>query len=250
MFMVSEHQSGYLCGFSVYTWKGSNELLSQNSTLDPDCTITTKTVMGLLEKTKLLDKHRTFFFDNYFNSPEALDELRYRDCYGCGTICGHCKGLPKAVVSKKIKLKKGEAVFQRKGYLRCMKWQDKRPVCMLSSHHAAVQCKVKNNYLEQPVIKPVIIQDYNQKMGSVDQTDNFLANYQTLKSIKWYKKLLLHLNNMVVLNSYILNKKFGVNKLTHTGYRKYIANYLITMSMDSSLLLPKTPQSTIENPEA
>ena len=57
MFMVSEHQSGYICGFSVYTEKGSNELLSQNSTLDPNCTIITKTVMGLLEKTKLLDKH-------------------------------------------------------------------------------------------------------------------------------------------------------------------------------------------------
>ena len=36
MFMVSKHQSGYICGFSVYTGKGSNELLSQNSTLDPE----------------------------------------------------------------------------------------------------------------------------------------------------------------------------------------------------------------------
>ena len=197
--------------------------------------------MGLLEKTKLLDKHRTFFFDNYFNSLEVLDKSRYRDLHGCGTICGHHKGLPKAVVSKKIKLKKGEAVFWRKGYLLCMKWLDKRPLCMLSSRHTVVQSKVRNNYFGQPVIKPVIIQDYNQKMGSVDQMDNFLANYQTLKSIKWYRKLLLHLINMVVLNSYILNKKFGVNKLTHTGYREYIANYLITTSMDSSLLLCKTP---------
>ena len=130
-----------------------------------------------------------------------------------------------------------------------MKWLDKRPVCMLSSRHTAVQSKVKNNYLGQPVIKPVIIQDYNQKMGSVDQTNNFLANYQTLKSIKWYRKLLHHLINMVVLNSYILNKKFGVNKLTHTGYREYIANCLITTSINSSLLLHKTPQLYIENPE-
>ena len=84
--------------------------------------------------------------------------------------------------------------------------------------------KLKNNYLGEPIIKPVIIQDYNKKMGSVDQTDNSIANYQTLKSMKWYGKLLLYLINMLVLNSYILNKKFGVNKLTHTGYRKYIAN--------------------------
>ena len=87
-------------------------------------------------------------------------------------------------------------------------------------------------------------------MGSVDLTDNFLANYQTLKLIKWYKKLLLHLINMVVLNSYILNKKFGVTQLTHTGYRGYIAKYLITTSIDSSLIIRKTVPQSIENSEA
>ena len=56
---------------------------------------------------------------------------------------------------------------------------------MLSSYHSAKESKVKNKYLGQPVTKQVIIQEYNKKMGSVDQTDNFLANYQTLKSIKW-----------------------------------------------------------------
>ena len=62
--MVSEHMSGYICGFSVSKGKSSNELITQNVTLDPDCTTTTKTVMGLLHKTKLLDNHRTVFSDN------------------------------------------------------------------------------------------------------------------------------------------------------------------------------------------
>ena len=66
LFMVSEHQTGYMCGFSVYTGKSSTELISQNATLDPDCTVTTKTVMGLLHRTQLLDNHGTVFFDNYF----------------------------------------------------------------------------------------------------------------------------------------------------------------------------------------
>ena len=66
LFMVLEHQTGYMCGFSVYTGKSSTELISQNATLDPDCTVTTKTVMGLLHRTQLLDNHRTVFFDNYF----------------------------------------------------------------------------------------------------------------------------------------------------------------------------------------
>ena len=95
-----------------YNGKGSNELLSHNSTLDTHCTITTKTVMGLLEKTKLLDNTEHFSLpNNYLKSLQVLDDLRYCDLYGCGTVSSHCKGLPKAVVSKKIKLKKGEAVF-------------------------------------------------------------------------------------------------------------------------------------------
>ena len=86
-------------------------------------------------------------------------------------------------------------------------------------------------------------------MGLVDQTDNFLANYQTLKSIKWYSKLLLHLINTVVLNSYILNKKFGVIQLIHTRYREYIAKYLITTSVDSAVLTRKTIPLAIQNSE-
>ena len=61
MFTVSEYELGYICGFSIYTGKSSNKLVEQNCTLDPDCTKTTKTVMGLLQNTKLLDKHRSFF---------------------------------------------------------------------------------------------------------------------------------------------------------------------------------------------
>ena len=64
--MVSEQESGYICGFSIYTGKSSNKLVSADATLDKDCSITTKTVMGLLQRTRLLDNHRTVFFDNYF----------------------------------------------------------------------------------------------------------------------------------------------------------------------------------------
>ena len=36
--------------------------------------------------------------------------------------------------------------------------------------------------------------------------------------------------NMLVLNAYILNKKFGERKLSHSNYREYIAEYLIHQS--------------------
>ena len=77
LFMVSEPDTGYIPGFSVYTGRASNELLVDKSTVDPDCTVMTKTVMGLLQKCNLLDSHHTLYFDNWFNLPELLHELRY-----------------------------------------------------------------------------------------------------------------------------------------------------------------------------
>ena len=64
--MVSEQESGYIGGFSIYTGKSSNELVLADATLDKDFSITTKMVMGLLQRTRLLNNHRTVFFDNYF----------------------------------------------------------------------------------------------------------------------------------------------------------------------------------------
>ena len=58
--MVSQHLSGYISKFSVYTGKTANELVADKSTLDPYCSVTNKTVMGLLQKTKF-DNHHTVF---------------------------------------------------------------------------------------------------------------------------------------------------------------------------------------------
>ena len=120
-------------------------------------------------------------------------------------------------------------------------------VTLISSIHQAVETKVKTNFMGQPVIKLYVVHDYNIRMGGVDLLDNFLSHYQTLKSIKWYRKLLLHLINMATLNTHILNKKYGVQKMSHCAYREYIAKYLITMSVESATCLKKKPSIEIDN---
>ena len=99
----------------------------------------------------------------------------------------------------------------------------------------------------QPVIKLYVVHDYNIRMGGIDLSGNFLSHYQTLKSIKWYRKLLLHLINMATLNAHILNKKYGVQKMSHCAYREYIAKYLITTSVESATCLKKKPSIEIDN---
>ena len=58
-------------------------------------------------------------------------------------------------------------------------------------------------------------------------------------------KTFFHLLNMILVNSYLLNKKFGNNKLSHNDYMEYISNYLI----ESALLdgFSMFPQRTICN---
>ena len=107
LFMVSEQQTGYMSAFLIYTGSECNELVQRNVTMDPSCSITTKTVMGLLDSGNLLDMHRCVWFDNWFNSVELLLEMLVRDTCDAGTVRTNGKDLPKAVVGKQEKLKKG-----------------------------------------------------------------------------------------------------------------------------------------------
>ncbi len=61
-----------------------------------------------------------------------------------------------------------------------------------------------------------------------------LGNYTFLrKSLKWWRKLFIHMLNMVVLNSYILNKKFGKEKLSHEEFRQKIVTFLIEEGLET-----------------
>ena len=91
---------GYIAGFSVYTGKVANELVTENAVSSDECTTTMKTVMGLLHRTRLLDNYRSVYFDNWFNSPQLLDEMYEQKTLGAGTTRLNRQGLPKAVVQK------------------------------------------------------------------------------------------------------------------------------------------------------
>ena len=60
---------------------------------------------------------------------------------------------------------------------------------------------------------------------------------------------MLHLINMVVLNAFILNKKYGTQKMSHSSHQEYIANYLITTSLENVTCLRKKPPTSICNTE-
>ena len=79
-----------MISFSVYTGSNCNELLQRNSTVDLNCSVTKKTVMGLLDAGNLQDMDRCVWFDNWFNSVELLLEMLAHFTCGAGTVRTHC----------------------------------------------------------------------------------------------------------------------------------------------------------------
>ena len=236
LFQVSEALSGYILGFHVYTGKDSSDISNFSKPLDQYCTKTTKTVLGLLEQTKLLDKGHHIYMDNYYSSPELFDELYYRQTYACGTARQLRKGMPKTL--GKCKLKPLETAFMRNGPLLCLKWvgqkmkSKKKPVTILTTIHEANELltKKKDSHGNR-IPKPVCIFEYTKNMSGVDISDQYMAYHVALrKSMKWSRKLFFHLFNMIILNSYLLNQKFG-KKMAKQDFIEYIATYLVETSI-------------------
>ena len=88
---------------------------------------------------------------------------------------------------------------------------------MLCTIHEAAEVVTKRKYNGEILVKPIVVHCYNNCMNSVDKTDRFLSSYVVLKGNKWYRKLFLHIFN-ILLNSYILNCKYGEKKfhMLHT----------------------------------
>ena len=233
LFQIAEAECGYVVAFDVYT--GSGSCVQPGVCVDAGCTTTTKTVMSLANAAGVLDKGYKIFFDNYYTSPELLEELLYRNTLSCGTVRVNRRGLPKSVST--AKLKPGQCAFRRKDAMLALRWCDKRPVYMLSTMHSATEVFTgKNDFRTgNPIYKPKVIVDYTRKMGGVDVSDQLMGYYHFLrKSIKWWRKLWVHELNMLLMNSFILNNKFG-KKMTHIAYREHLAAYLLQSALQRNV---------------
>ena len=56
----------------MYTGKNKTDSYKTAKTLDPKCTPTTKTVVGLLQSCNLVGKGHHVYLNNYYSSPELF----------------------------------------------------------------------------------------------------------------------------------------------------------------------------------
>jgi hypothetical protein len=227
-YVLCESCSGYVCKMDIYTGKDFDPNPNVVGDISVDEGQTYQIVFGLLASCNLLNLGYSLYVDNYYSSPRLFESLYNAKTTAVGTVRINRKEMPLAL---KQKLKIGEVVVRQRGSLTALKWRDKRDVCVLSTKHAGT-FKILFNKIERssgdPRTIPSCVADYNEHMGGVDRSDQLNKYYSiTRKTLKWWKKLALHVINVMITNAYIIYRKFSVKRMSHYDFRKELVKCLI-----------------------
>ena len=170
------------------------------------------------------------------------------DCgiYATGTLKVDRKDVPKDVKELKEalggkKVPHGTGYYLRDGDLVDVCWRDNKPVLALSVSYPGHQSDTKvtrkvgssaSTAAWQEIFRPLIIQNYNQFMGGVDKSDEFLAYHNILrKTVRYWKTLFYHLIDIAVVNAFVIYNikatKMGAKTVTENDFRDTLVLQII-----------------------
>ena len=95
---------------------------------------------------------------------------------------------------------------------------------------------IKNNiHLPQiPLINYVSDVEHEEDFGC-DLSDQLMTSYCMLcQPVKWWRKLFFHMFSLVLNNTSVLHKKFGVKAVAHDVFLEHIVQYLLNESMGNA----------------
>lgn len=144
--------SGYVLNIILYTGKGTVECSKKGHAY--------VVVHRLLRD--YFGKGHAVYLDNYYTSIQLAESLYRRGTEITGTLRSNKVGIPDPL--KKIKLRRGETFFMRKGKLLIQKWYDKREIMMISTRHNGSYRCVKTRFGGLKM-KPEVVTEYNEHMG-------------------------------------------------------------------------------------
>lgn len=122
LFVLCDVETGYIVEFIVYCG------LQTEIESVPNLGITGSVETELLKNYTFCN--RELYVDNWYSSPQLFLYLKARGTYACGTVKSNRKGMP--IFGK---LKRGQIEYYKSAPLLALKWQDKKPVLMLSTKH-------------------------------------------------------------------------------------------------------------------
>ena len=155
-------------------------------------------VLNLLRKANLLNKYYHVYCDSFCTSLKLGTELLGLNTYLTGTL-RRDRPMPQRIKDNNIL--PNECVYMRKRDLLAFVYKDndKKPVRLLSTFHAAKQSHTG---------KPKCIVKYNKYMGRVDLNDMLTGFYaDNRKSVKVWKKVIFNMFQRFMINAYVLYTK-------------------------------------------
>ncbi|XP_070548779.1 piggyBac transposable element-derived protein 4-like [Ptychodera flava] len=203
-------KSGYTYRFRVYTGREDNAqdvttLLPSNTT---NFNKPEKMVVYLL--LPLLGKGYSAYMDNWYTTTRLFCYLHQQATMACGTI--RLNHIPSLIRTAHVQ--QDATLSFHAGPLLCLKFRDKKDVHVLTTTHddgtRVYNARGRRREQRRQLQKPVAVIDYNRNMGGVDIADQMIQPYSAArKTLKWYKKLAIHLIQIALLNALILYKKTG-----------------------------------------
>lgn len=168
----------------------------------------------------------SLYMDNYYNSVPLIENLLNQKTHVTGTLRSNRKFNSDEVIKKKLKI--GESVSQYTDKGICMtKWKDRREVLAISSEFDGQATETTNRH-GNVVIKPKMIIKYNKFMSGIDFHDQMLAYYPIRrKTLRWYKKLGIHVIQTILLNAYYLYNMNSERKMSLYDFRLQIIEKLL-----------------------
>ena len=190
---------GYSWNYEIYYGKSSFKI---DDPAASHLSVSEDIVVYLMKD--LLDQGRHVVTDNWYTSIRLSDYLLTRDTMLTGVVRSG-RGPPKRLMEEK--LEKHQSAFARKNNTLIVKYQDKKEVTVLTTKYKADMVEKSKSFMGTQTIffnKPLHIDRYNDKMGSVDLADQLLEPYVFgKKSLAWFKKLGLHFMFRTLLNAFI-----------------------------------------------
>ena len=107
-----------------------------------------------------------------------------------------------------------------------LKWRDVRDVRILSTKHAPIMTSSSDSTHRgrPPKQKPLAIMAYNNGKTGIDRSDQMVSYATTIrKSIKWYRKLVLHLLlGTTIVNAHIVYQRATITKIEIRQFRELL----------------------------
>ncbi len=214
IFSLNDATNGYQKCF--YLYRGKSEVRP------PGVSATTYPIMKLFSlKQEHRNKGHILATDNWYSSLDVAMSVALSGNYFVGTIKTNKLGLPaegkfpKTGNGKRLRgvLQQMTSTFQQFTFYFTA-WMDKKPVHMLSTIPSAISSCIRQvkqganalwTRMQFPI--PAIIKIYNKFMGGTDGFDWRIASFRPKITTKsWVPKVLIHLLNASMVNSYLLYK--------------------------------------------